>query len=160
MQPKIPFINRSRAMLVRPTKKVPSTLMSNRRVSPVVSEVEEGHARPTASLASTIVTWTAIIFVSPLALYALFFFIPGTVELLDRILHHPMRSRGPLTVMVLTEVALLTLTAMTFISWRRGHQIAKPPHRTLMTILLGCATIAVGLFAYLLIAMMVAAFPD
>jgi hypothetical protein len=134
--------------------------MSNRRVSPVASEVEQGHARPTALLASTIVTWTAIIFVSPLALYALFFLIPSTIELFDRILHHPMRSRRLLTLIVLTEVALLTLPAMTFVSWRRGRQSAKPPHRTSETILLGCATLAVGLFAYLLIAMMVAAFPD
>ena len=134
--------------------------MSIHGASTAESEANQAHARPTASLASAIVAWAALIFVCPVALLALYMLVPNTVELLDRILHYPVAPRKPLTIMLLTQVALLTLPAMTFVSWRRGRRRATPSDRTSKTILLGCATLAVGLLAYLWIALMVAAFPD
>ena len=123
-------------------------------------EANQAHARPTASLASAVVAWTAIIFVCPVALFALYSLVPNAVELLDRILHHPVAPRRPLAIMLLTKVALLILPTATFVSWRRDRHGPKPPHRTSRTILLGCATLVVGLFAYLWVALMVAAFPN
>jgi hypothetical protein len=134
--------------------------MSIDRASPAANEANQAYARPTASLLSAIVAWTSIIFVCPIALLALFMLVPNTVELLDRILHYPVAPRRPLTIMLLTQVALLALPAMTFVSWRHGRRAAQPPHRTSRTIQLGCATLVVGLFAYLWVALMVAAFPD
>ena len=147
-------------MLVRPTKKVPFTAMSAHRPSPAGSEANRAHAQPPAPLASAIAAWTAIIFVCPVSLLALYALVPNTVEFLDRILHYPVAPRRPLAIMLLTQVALITLPIMTFVSWRRGRRGAEPPHRTSKTIPLGCATLVVGLFAYLWIALMVAGFPD
>lgn len=139
---------------------VPLAIMSIHRTSPSASEANQAHARPTGSLVSAIVACTAIIFVCPVALLALYMLVPNTAELLDRILHYPVAPRLPLTTMLLTQVALLTLPAMTFVSWRRDRRGVKPPHRPSRTIPFGCATLVVGLFGYLWIALMAAGFPD
>lgn len=134
--------------------------MSIGGASSAASGANQVHAQPMGSLASGILAWTAIIFVCPVGLLALYMLVPNTVELLGRVLHYPVAPRRPLTIMLLTQVALLTLSAMTFVSWRRARRAAEPPHRTSRTILFGCATLVVSLFAYLWIALLVTAFPD
>lgn len=142
-----------------PRKKARITMMS---IPPVLGErgANQAHARRRTSIASAVVAWTSIIFVCPVALLALYALVPNAVELLDRILHYPVAPRGPLTILLVTQVALLTLPAVTFVSWRRDRRGPKPPHRTSKTIPLGCATLVVGLFAYVWTALMVAACPD
>lgn len=92
----------------------------------------------------------AIIFVSPVSGLALAMLAPNILELLTRFLRDS--PRGPVTVMLLVQTALLALPIITFMSWRLG--------RSLTTVLFSCATIGVGLFAYTWIVRMVAAFPD
>ncbi len=111
---------------------------------------------PTTSFA-TIVAWTAIAFAFPITLMAFFLLVPNTFELMDRVLHHPLAPRVPLILMLVAQVALLILPTLTFLSWRKDRRRAKPSSRTFN---LGGATVAVSLFAYLWVALMLAAFPD
>lgn len=128
--------------------------------SPGESKADQAQARPIASLATTFMAWAAIIFVCPVALLALYLLVPNTLELLERMLHYPVAPRLPLTLMLLVQVSLLILPTMTFLSWLDGRRGAKPRHRYFRTVPLAGATLGVGLFAYLWIGLMVAAFPD
>ncbi len=126
--------------------------MSFHRASPAVDEANQAYAHPPASLASAIVAWAAIVFVSPVAILAFNWLVPTTVELLDRFVHYPRAPRLPLTIILIAQVALIALPATTFISWRRDRRRVELPHRTSKTLTLGCATLALGLVSYIWIA--------
>lgn len=143
-------------------RQIPTPAWLKKRRPPV--QLAKTRAKPSLasepSLAPAFVAWMGIIFVCPVALLAWFLLLPNTIELLDRILHYPVAPRRPLTIMLFTQVALLTLPTLTFVSWRRARHGRERQHRTSKTIALGGATLGVGLFAYLWIALQVAAFPD
>lgn len=108
-----------------------------------------------SNLGSTVLVWIAIIFVCPVAALAFYLLLPNAFELLARILYYPKLPRWPLTFMLLTQVALIVLPLKTFASWRRNRR-----EGAFQTNSLAGMTLAVGLFAYLWIALMLAAFPN
>lgn len=118
------------------------------------------HTRPTTSIAATVVAWTAIAFAFPITLVAFYLLVPNIFELIDRVLHHPLMPRLPLTLMLVAQVAVLVLPILTFRSWRSDRRGAKSGSRAFNTIILGGATIGVSLLAYLWVALMLAAMPD
>lgn len=152
------FFNSSWAMFIRIDEESSQSVMSMNRPPSRQSEANQVDAPPMASSASIIVAWTAIIFICPVALAALYFLVPNTLELLDRVLHYPVAPRRPLILMLLTQVAVLTLPAMTFVSWLHDRKGTISLHHTSKTVRLGSATFGLGLFAYLWIAMQLARF--
>jgi hypothetical protein len=81
--------------------------MSLHGPSPAAIEADQAHAQPPGSLASAVVAWTAIIFVCPVALLALYALVPNIVDLLGRVLRSSLSPRSPLTIMLLAQVALI-----------------------------------------------------
>lgn len=111
-----------------------------------------------SSLASSGTAWAAIVFVGPVALLAACLLVPNALELADRV-RTSMGPQRPLALMLLAQVALAILPAATFVSWRYDRGGPSPWCRSLVTIALAGTTFGLGLFAYLWLAVQVAAFP-
>ncbi len=111
-----------------------------------------------AYIVPRMVSWSVIVFVSPITILAACMLIPNAAELAGRILYRPVAPRQPLTLMLLLQIALIALPMMTVVSLRRGRRKLSCSSSTLAMILLAVGAFVAGLYAYICFAAMVAQF--